>query len=88
MVLMYALYEHASGYALFLVKEFEEVSAAANIRKSYFLMPTMNRIKHATSLWPLSTVNVAESCWISTVDRYQYALIHLLSGWNDDSASD
>jgi len=25
MVLMYALYEHASGYALFLVKEFEEV---------------------------------------------------------------
>ena len=29
MVLMYALYEHASGYALFLVKEFEEVSAAA-----------------------------------------------------------
>ena len=37
MVLMYALYEHASGYALFLVKEFEEVGFNSRRCVSYYI---------------------------------------------------
>ena len=55
MVLMYALYEHASGYALFLVKEFEEV----RWDDSCFILHVLVLIR--------SLVVVALVCFLGTV---------------------
>ena len=60
MVLMYALYEHASGYALFLVKEFEEVGFNSRRCVSYYIGCTLDSDRVASKVIHNSALSLGD----------------------------